>query len=92
MYPIRTGEHPNTAFGLCRMPGTLPALPATPVLMDLIETHAHYRFCDGQGMGRYPGSPAVLTSSPSLEEADLMRRIMPVDMFRPWLKGFSRTG
>ncbi|HRW76089.1 MAG: DUF2891 domain-containing protein [Lewinellaceae bacterium] len=87
VYPIRTGEHPNTAFGLSHA-WDFASFTGDSVLMDLIETHA-YRFFATDRDGPLSWEPSGYDFlSPCLEEADLMRRIMPVDMFRPWLRGF----
>ncbi|MEZ5031801.1 MAG: DUF2891 domain-containing protein [Saprospiraceae bacterium] len=87
VYPIRTGEHPNTAFGLSHA-WDFARFTGDSILMDMIETHA-YRFFATDRDGPLSWEPSGYDFlSPCLEEADLLRRIMPVEMFRPWLRAF----
>ena len=89
-YPIRTGVHPNTAFGLSL---ALDYAQATgdDKLRALIAGRAQTYFAkDTQAPLKWePGGEDFL--SPSLEEAALMARILPPDKFRPWLKAFLPT-
>lgn len=87
VYPIRTGEHPNTAFGLSHA-WDYARYTGDSVLLDVIETHA-YRFFATDRDAPLSWEPSGYDFlSPCLEEANLMRRIMPVEMFRPWLRAF----
>lgn len=87
VYPIRTGEHPNTAFGLAHA-WDFARFTGDTILMDAIETHA-YRFFATDRNAPLAWEPSGYDFlSPCLEEANLMRRIMPVEMFRPWLRAF----
>jgi hypothetical protein len=86
-YPIRTGVHPNTAFGLSL------ALDYAQVAHDeklgsLIAERARTYFGkDTQAPLKWePGGEDFL--SPSLEEAALMARILQPDEFRGWMKAF----
>src|SRR4051812_15798892 len=86
-YPIRTGVHPNTAFGLSL------ALDYAQVARDeklggLIAERARTYFgADTQAPLKWePGGEDFL--SPALEEAALMARILPQDAFRGWMKAF----
>jgi hypothetical protein len=86
-YPIRTGVHPNTAFGL-----TL-ALDYAQTLRDeklgaLIAERARTYFAkDTEAPLKWePGGEDFL--SPALEEAALMARILPAGTFRSWMKRF----
>jgi hypothetical protein len=86
-YPIRVGEHTNTAFGLAfawdyaQATGNLP-------LKNLLETRARDYFMTDKDcpLTWEPGGFDFF--SPCFEEADLMRRILPVDEYRSWLAEF----
>lgn len=86
-YPIRTGVHPNTAFGL-----TFALDYARTVgnkkLEDLIaERSLTYFGADKAYPAAWePGGEDFL--SPALIEADLMRRVMKPDAFRQWFHQF----
>ena len=86
-YPIRSGVHPNTAFALCFMLDYARAVGNRP-LAKLIEERSRFYFgADAAVPARWePGGTDFL--SPSLIEADLMRRVLPPDEFRPWLRQF----
>ncbi len=87
VYPIRTGEHPNTAFGLSHA-WDYAVLSGDSLFQDVIETHA-FRFFSSDVNGPLFWEPSGYDFlSPCFEEADLMRRVMPVEMFRPWLRAF----
>src|SRR2546423_1729775 len=86
-YPIRTGVHPNTAYGL-----TL-ALDYAEVMRDdelgaLIAERVRTYFGKDTGapLKWEPGGEDFL--SPSLEEAALMSRILSSSAFRSWMKAF----
>jgi hypothetical protein len=89
-YPIRTGVHPNTAFGL-----TL-ALDYAQVAHDeklgaLIAERARTYFGKDTSapLKWEPGGEDFL--SPALEEAALMARILPPGEFGTWMKAFLPT-
>ena len=86
-YPIRTGVHPNTAFGLCFMLDYARAVGNEP-FAKLIEQRSRFYFGHDAAIPAQwePGGTDFL--SPSLIEADLMRRVMPPDEFRLWLRRF----
>ncbi|MEL6650827.1 MAG: DUF2891 domain-containing protein [Bacteroidota bacterium] len=86
-YPIRTGEHPNTAFGLSFAHDYAVNTDNEP-LAQLIEATALRFYADDQNcpIGYEPGGADFL--SPCLEEADLMWRILPVETYRDWLANF----
>jgi hypothetical protein len=86
-YPIRTGVHPNTAFGLA----FALDYARTTGLRDferLMLERARYYF------GKDRAYPAAWEPggedffSPALIEADLMRRVMPPAEFRDWFRRF----
>nr|WP_308463779.1 DUF2891 domain-containing protein [Chitinophaga nivalis] len=87
MYPIRVGEHTNLAFGLSLAWDY--AITAQDTALQTAIRNAAMRFyaADKNAPVNYePGGYDFL--SPSLEEADLMWRIMPAAQYRTWLKDF----
>jgi hypothetical protein len=86
-YPIRTGVHPNTAFGLAFALDYARAVDHK-ALRSLVEERSHTYY------GRDAGIPAKWEPdgadffSPSLMEADLMRRVLPKAEFRAWFRRF----
>jgi hypothetical protein len=90
-YPIRTGVHPNTAFGLvfaldhARTAGH-PALEAL-----ILERATTYYAADRDAPAVWePGGEDFF--SPVLVEADLMRRVLPPAAFASWLHSFLPHG
>ncbi len=86
-YPNRTGEHPNTAFGIA-FAWDYAVMTGNDSLRSLIEVRARDYYLQDQfcPASWEPGGTDFL--SPCLEEADLMRRVLPVDEFRQWLRYF----
>ncbi len=86
-YPIRVGEHTNTAFGL-----TFAWDYATNVdhlsLLELIERRSHDFYLNDKGCPVDWEPSGFDFISPCLMEADLMSRVLKEDEFRSWLKGF----
>ncbi|HLN28232.1 MAG TPA: DUF2891 domain-containing protein [Gemmataceae bacterium] len=86
-YPIRTGVHPNTAFGLsfaldyARIVGNKP-------LQALVEERSRAYFAKDAGIPAAWEPDGADFFSPSLMEADLMRRVLPPGEFPGWLHGF----
>ncbi len=86
-YPIRTGVHPNTAFGLAFAHDYARAT-GHKQLRELTEERAKAYFLkDTDAPARWEPSGADFFS-PVLMEADLMRRVLPPAEFREWLKKF----
>ncbi|WP_258539376.1 DUF2891 domain-containing protein [Chitinophaga oryzae] len=87
MYPIRVGEHTNLAFGLC-LAWDYAQTTGDKALQTAIHDAAmrFYGKDKNAPVAWEPGGYDFL--SPSLEEADLMRRIMPEKEYRPWLYAF----
>jgi hypothetical protein len=86
-YPIRTGVHPNTAFGLCL------ALDYALAVKDqsfgrLIEEQSRRYFLSDTNYPALlePGGEDFL--SPALVEADLMRRVLEPAEFTEWFHKF----
>jgi hypothetical protein len=85
-YPIREGEHPQTAFAfgliLDYARGTDAALQAM-VVEKVRAFHVNDRNCP---LDYEPSGQDFL--SPCIGEADLMRRVLPPAEFAAWLTGF----
>ncbi|MHB1045214.1 MAG: DUF2891 domain-containing protein [Thermoanaerobaculia bacterium] len=85
-YPIREGEHPQTAFAFglaldwARVAGETEK--AGLLARRIVELYGADRTCP---IGYEPSGQDFL--SPCLGEADLMRRVMPRDRFAKWLSG-----
>ena len=86
-YPIRTGVHPNTAFGLAFAHDYARAV-GHKKLRELIESRARdYYAKDADAPARWEPDGNDFFS-PSLMEADLMRRVLKADEFARWLKQY----
>ncbi len=86
-YPVRHGEHANTAFGLALVHEGASALGRDDVVAAVGERARHW-FGEERDypVAWEPGGSDFL--SPALSEADLMRRVLPPQELRPWLAGF----
>ncbi|MFN4259434.1 MAG: DUF2891 domain-containing protein [Gemmataceae bacterium] len=86
-YPIRTGVHPNTAFGLAFAWDYARAVGHRPLQARIAERAQTYFAADASYPAAWePGGEDFF--SPSLMEADLMRRVLPPDEFPTWLDRF----
>ena len=86
-YPIRTGVHPNTAFGLCLALDYARAVKDQGFARLLEEQSRRYFSSDANyPAGFEPGGEDFL--SPALVEADLMRRVLPSAEFAEWFHKF----
>jgi hypothetical protein len=86
-YPIRAGVHSNTAFGLAFAHDYAVAV-GDKKLREAIETRAKsYYGKDADAPARWEPDGADFLS-PSLCEADLMRRVLPANEFRGWFKAY----
>ena len=86
-YAIRTGEHPNTAFGLSFAYDYAAALGREAFKESIAATARRFYLEDTDcPVGWEPGGYDFL--SPCLEEVDIMRRVLPAEEFHPWLSGF----
>jgi hypothetical protein len=86
-YPIRTGVHPNTAFGLAFALDYARAV-GDGAFESLLAARSRAYFGSDR---HYPGAwePGGMDFfSPALMEADLMRRVLPRAEYRTWLRGF----
>jgi hypothetical protein len=86
-YPIRTGVHPNTAFFLGFAWDFAQATGRNPLAELVARRSREYYAADADAPARWEPSGTDFFS-PTLIEADLMRRVMPPDEFRPWLRRF----
>lgn len=87
IYPIRVGEHTNTAFGLTLAYDYAKAVNHIP-LMELIGIRAREFYFNDRScpIDWEPSGYDFL--SPCLEEIDIMRRVLSKDDFKVWLKAF----
>lgn len=86
-YPIRTGVHPNTAFGLAFAFDYAKTVGNQPLAKLVAERSRTYFGNDRNYPGAWePGGEDFF--SPSLMEADLMRRVMEPVEFRAWFRRF----
>ncbi|WP_037320826.1 DUF2891 domain-containing protein [Salegentibacter sp. Hel_I_6] len=86
-YPIRVGEHANTAFGLS-FAYDYAIVVGNTELEELISKRAKdfYLKDDDCPLTWEPGGFDFL--SPCLEEVNIMRRILPKNAFEMWLDDF----
>jgi len=87
VYPIRAGEHPNTAFGLSLAYDYALALNHSR-LKETIEIHAKKWFINDQNCPLKWEPSGYDFLSPCLEEALLMSKILPSEEFEKWLQAF----
>ncbi len=86
-YPIRTGVHPNTAFGLA-FAFDYARASGNEKLAALVAERSRTYFAKDKN---YPGAWEPSGEdffSPALMEADLMRRVLDPAEFRRWFAGF----
>lgn len=86
-YPIRVGEHTNTAFGLTFAYDYAKTV-GDDKLKELIESRAKDFYGNDTNcpIGWEPSGFDFL--SPCLEEADIMRRVLKKEEFEEWLHNF----
>jgi hypothetical protein len=86
-YPIRTGVHPNTAFGLAFAFDYAKAAGDNKLAALISERSRSYFGRDANYPGGWePGGEDFF--SPALLEADLMRRVLGPAEFRRWFHRF----
>lgn len=89
-YPIRTGVHPNTAFGLAFAFDYAKAVGNQQLTDILVERSRTYFLSDKSYPAAWePGGEDFF--SPALMEADLMQRVLPERDFQRWLSAFLPT-
>ena len=86
-YPQRVGTHSNTAFGLSFAYDYAEAVN-NEILKTVIKERALFFFDKDKGcpMSWEPSGSDFL--SPCVEEAALMKRLLPVDAYNVWLNDF----
>lgn len=86
-YPLRVGTHTNTAFGLSFAFDYAETLHHEP-LKNAIKARSIFFFLKDEAcpMGWEPSGSDFL--SPCLEEAALMKRLLPETAFKTWLDAF----
>jgi hypothetical protein len=86
-YPIRTGEHPNTAFGMGLMLDYARSI-GNADFARLLEQRArdYYQKDKNCPLAYEPSGEDFL--SPCLAEADLLRRVLPQNEFAQWFTAF----
>ena len=88
VYPIRVGEHTNTAFALAFAWDYATSL-GEESLKEIIESRARDFYSDDAGCPMLWEPSGFDFLSPCLEEIDLMRRVLPMDEFHLWMDAFA---
>src|SRR5262249_14841934 len=86
-YPIRTGVHPNTAFAFAFAHDYAKAT-GNKELRERIEERARAYYAKDANVPAAWEPDGTDFFSPSLQEADLMRRVLPPEEFREWFRKF----
>lgn len=86
-YPVRTGVHPNTAFGLSYAYDYAKTVGHDSLKLIIEKRGRDYFFNDIDCPADYEPSGEDFLSA-CLEEANLMRRILPENEFRIWFQNF----
>ena len=86
-YPNRTGVHPNTAFGLAFALDWARELKDSSFEQAVINKATHF-YLNNTSTPAYLEPDGADFFSPSLQIADLMRRLLPAKKFIPWLNAF----
>lgn len=86
-YPIRVGEHTNTAFGLT-FAYDFAVTTGNEDLKELIEKRARDFYASDVHCPLDWEPSGFDFLSPCLEEAELMMRVLPKEEFKTWLKEF----
>jgi hypothetical protein len=86
-YPVRSGMHPDTAFALAQIIDYARAVGDAELEQTATARARAFYLADQ----RYPTSYEPSGEdffSPGLNEADLLRRVLPQEEFSRWLDGF----
>jgi hypothetical protein len=86
-YPIRSGVHSNTAFGLAFAYDYARTVGHKP-LRELLEKRTHDYYADDVDIPAKWEPDGADFFSPSLMEADLMRRLLRLAQFQAWFHRF----
>ncbi|MBM35479.1 MULTISPECIES: DUF2891 domain-containing protein [unclassified Arsukibacterium] len=87
VYPVRVGEHTNTAFGLS-FAYDYAINRGHSQLQQLIAQRARDYFLQDKNCPINWEPSGYDFISPCLEEIGLMQRVLPAEQFLPWLNGF----
>ena len=86
-YPIRVGEHTNTAFGLTFAYDYAETVGNETLKNLIVQRAKDFFFSDKDcPLSWEPSGFDFL--SPCLEEVDIMRRVLPKEEFKGWLEQF----
>lgn len=86
-YPLRVGEHPNTAFGLSFAYDYAKIVGSEELEALIIQRSKDFYMKDADCPLTWEPSGFDFLS-PCLEEAALMKRILPKEEFKTWLAAF----
>lgn len=86
-YPNRTGVHPNTAFALAFAIDWAQAT-GEKKFENTLKEKARYFYLNDRNTPAYLEPDGSDFFSPSLQIADVMRRVLPQKEFERWLKKF----
>ncbi len=86
-YPVRVGTHTNTAHALAHALDHARAVGHTELEAAIVARSREYYLDDRDCPTAYEPSGTDFLS-PCLEEADLMRRVLPQVEFQAWLAAF----
>lgn len=87
VYPIRTGEHPNTAFALS-FTHDYALVSKDKILEKAVIEHSKRFYLKDKNYSFSMEPSGYDFLSPGLEEIDLMRKILARKEFQSWLKAF----
>ena len=85
-YPVRTGVHSSTAFALSLSQDYAAATGNTALTALFREKARAWYFADRDAPAWEPSGDDFL--SPTLMEAECLRRLLPAAEFAPWLEAF----
>jgi len=85
-YPVRTGTHGNTAFALALAYEYAEAVSDIELSALISDTAGRWYLADRAAAAWEPSGDDFL--SPTLVEAECLRRILPTREFRPWFTAF----
>lgn len=86
LYPIRTGVHSSTAFALALAADYARAMGDAELLALFAETARGWYLADADAQAWEPSGDDFL--SPTLVEAECLRRLLPAAEFRAWLADY----
>lgn len=87
LYPIRVGEHSNTAFGL-RLALDFAIASGDSSLQKSIEDRSRFFYLNDKGCPLTWEPSGFDFLSPCLEEAALMKKVLSPTEFEKWVKDF----